>query len=311
MPFNNFLYRQRQRIQYHVSRSATGKRIAEINRYKRTIGVEPNGYWIYELQTLLPKGRFDFVLQPYVFDLFLLIARRLQGKYRVVNGHLFFEFDDLRIEITNKSELHIIHEIYVQRCYHFVLPDNETVQVIDIGMNVGLASLFFAGLPYVRRVHAFEPFARTFRQAEKNLLGNAARAAKIEIHNFGLGFRHERISARYNFENPGINSCSVGGQEASVDGSEWLNIRPADETIHSIFDLYPNEKFILKIDTEGSEYSIFESLFRQELSRQVKGIMLEWHFNGFKRLEEPLLKSGFMLTSFSLGPDSGLIYAFR
>ena len=269
-----------------------------------------DGYWIIPLRMLLPK-KFEFVLKNHVLEWFLELPKALNGRYDVDDGRMFFKFEDLCIEITSKSELFIIREIFIDRCYHFLMPGNHEAHVVDIGMNVGLASLFFAGLPFVKRVHSFEPFLTTFQMAKNNLANNPKRAQKVNAHNFGLGSTHAEINAPYDSENNGTNTSLVPRLAAIPSISEKLKIKPALETLSILFKRFPSENFILKIDTEGAEYEIFRSLFQEKLTPQVKGIMLEWHSQGSEELTDTLTKNGFILTSFRISANSGMIYGFR
>lgn len=308
----DFIYRQRLRVRYHLSKDAVTKRLAEINRYREIVSVTRKGYYIKHLGILLPARKFDFIFKNKVFDLFLNLPQELKGgKYLIEDCVLFFVFEDLKIEICTQSELYIINEIFVRRCYQFVLPNKESVRMFDVGMNVGLAALFFAGLPFVKSIHAYEPFRQTFLQAKRNFDCNPDRSRKIIPHNFGWGAEEQSVDAYYNYENNGINSIFRPKLHDPIGTIEKLTILPAIDTLVAVLDSFPNDKFVIKIDTEGAEYPIFDSLFAQRLPEQVKGVMLEWHFQGFEHLEDTLLKNGFMLTSFQLDRDSGLIYAFR
>jgi hypothetical protein len=75
---------------------------------------------------------------------------------------------------------------------------------------------------------------------------------------------------------------------------------------------FPENKIILKIDCEGEEYSIFESIKSTTLLKNVTCIMLEWHERGTSDLLTILTKFNFQ---YFLVPNvnfnSGMIYAFK
>jgi FkbM family methyltransferase len=306
-----FLYRQKQKAIYYLTGNATRRMIAEINQLEEKITFRAEGYLIRELGLLVPKEGFDFIFQPNTFNLLLEVFRSLGGKYRFIEDQLLFEFSDLRIEITSKSELFILNEIFVNKCYQFFLPDREEVRLVDIGMNVGLAALFFAGLPYVQKVYAFEPFEPTFHQGLRNLERNPMRSGKVEVFNFGLGDEEKEITVDYNPFNKGINPSITSGRRNGFTRKEKISIKSASAVLNDLMRQYPGGNFIIKIDTEGSEYQILESLSKGNLSSQVKGMIIEWHFRGPENLERMLLAAGFTLASVRLTINSGLIYAFR
>lgn len=311
MASNGLFYRQYQRIKYHLAERPLQRRIAEINRFEKVVETSECGYTVRDVNVCLPSIGFDFIFQSNVFELFLKLPHALGGFYSVDHGRLFLKFSDLTIEITSQSELYIINEIFVGLCYGFALPCDDPIRVIDIGMNVGIASLFFAGLSHVKEVHGFEPFPKAFQQAQVNFRNNALRAEKIKSSNVGLGATNEVLSALYDGSNNGINSTFGTRMRNHQGESVEVNIRPAREILNGFLGTYANENFVLKIDAEGSEYPIFDSLFQDRLSDRVKVIMVEWHYRGSGRLERILLANDFSLTSIRLNSNCGLIYAFR
>src|SRR6185312_6672086 len=46
--------------------------------------------------------------------------------------------------------------------YNLIVPTEKKIALIDIGMNVGITSLFYASKPNVEKVFSFEPFVPTF-----------------------------------------------------------------------------------------------------------------------------------------------------
>ena len=311
MALNNFFYRQSQRLQYHFASNDVAKRIAEINRFNKVITTLKKGYLVNEIDLLLPKKGFEFLFNQKVFELFMNVRRRLRGTYYIDNDRLYIKFEDVVLAITSQSELYIIDEVFNNRCYNFQLPFGETVRVMDIGMNVGISAIFFAGLPYVKKVYGYEPFAKTLAQSQSNFNNNPERASKIEVNSFGLGLKEESLSVVYDASNSGMNSTLIEKPRAVKGTEELVNIKPAADIVDILTSEYPDDKFVLKIDTEGSEYLIFDSLFCKTLPEQVKVVMLEWHFQGAHTLEKALLTNGFAITSFELNANSGLIYAFR
>lgn len=288
------------------------KRIAEINFYERRISIQNSGYFIKNLSLLLPLSGFSFLFDIRVFELFLSNARRLSGTYTYENDLLVFSFGNHRIYISSASELFIIDEIFVQKCYNFKVPGAEKIGIIDIGMNAGLASLFFANQSNVTKVISFEPFKPTFTKALTNFQLNPHLASKIFPHNIGLGKGNASLNVRYNSENAGINSASneqIDRENGS--GGETVLLKDARSVIDDLLLENPELEFIVKIDTEGSEYPIFESLFTTPVDVRIKGFFIEWHDHGPAPLESKLLGEGFCLASVILNENTGLIYAFR
>lgn len=311
MSLHTFLYRQKQRIIYHLTDDTTRRLIADINRFQERIIGTKEGYFLKDVNLHLPKTGFEFVFQSDTFELLVGLQKDLSGQYILDNSRLYLQFDDLSIEVTSKSELFIVNEIFVHRCYNFFLPYGEVVNVIDVGMNVGLAALFFSGLPGVKNVFGLEPFPTTYRQALNNLGRNVGRKEKVQAFNVGLGGAEAEIAAAYDPRDKGINRTHDSMALYKELTSEIIVIKRASDFVRALMDKYTSMKFILKIDAEGAEYAIFDSLFKEGLPARIKGFIVEWHFQGPQKLEEALLMNGFLLTSVRLTKNSGLVYAFR
>lgn len=310
MGISNFIYRQKQKWNYHLSDNDIGKQIAEINRFGELIKSRDNVYIVKELDLSIPKNKYDYVFFRY--DLLIQNSHRLNGKYHIKEDRLMFSWDNFNVNICNAGDLFLINEIFVEKCYQFKLPPNRKVKVIDIGLNVGIASLYFASLPYVEEIYGFEPFKPTFDLAVKNLSINTELASKIKIENFGLGNREKIEKIPYNMDNPGLNKSNFkdDGME-KLNIKEMVTIKTAINEIDHILDKNPNKNFIIKIDTEGAEYEIIDSIFSKKLNERIIGFMIEWHNEGPVQIENCLLNTNFKLFSFTISRDTGMVYAFR
>lgn len=311
MNFANFFFRQKQKVKYHTSTDAVKKRIAEINRFGELIEVNTDNFNIKSLNFKLPRKGFEYVFNESSFELFVNNAMNLAGTYSLEEGRLIFKFDQFKIVIASGSELFIINEIFVNRCYNFRLPGGNSIVVVDMGMNVGLASLFFASHPQVELVFAYEPFLPTVKMAKNNFALNPKLGEKIKAHSYGLGNKNELIKVKYDSSNSGINSTLIESPKVSGGVEEDLEIRQAFGELQKLIEEHPGKEFVVKIDTEGAEYAIFDSIFSAELNKSIVGFFIEWHFKGPTLLESQLLKEGFKIISFNLAKDVGLIYAFR
>jgi len=311
MGLSDFLYRQKQKLRYHLAGDDVTKRIAEINRFELIVDVHRDSYRINKLKLGLPKGLFDFIFAGSTFDLFIYNAEILSGNYHVRDSELYFEFKGMEVCITSGSELFIIREIFIDHCYHFVLTEDAKAIVIDVGMNVGLASLYFASRPDVDKVYSFEPFCPTFNTGLKNFRLNHLISEKIFPECFGLGIHSEIRQVKYKFENKGINTSLVDSDRIDSSHFERIVLEPAVTIIGNICSNHTNQQVVIKIDTEGAEYAIFESLMQIALPENIKVIMVEWHINGPEIIEKFLVRQGFKLLSLSLTKITGIVYAFR
>ncbi|MCE5340392.1 MAG: FkbM family methyltransferase [Planctomycetaceae bacterium] len=213
----------------------------------------------------------------------------------------------------------IVEEIFKKGEYNFEL-DGEAV-VIDIGMNIGLASLYFAGMNNVSDVYGFEPFKPTFEQAMFNFKINEKYAGKIHPNNYGLGDEDKELVLEYCPLAPGRMSTVKPITEIYRSGrkyetkTETIQIRDTAKCILPIIERHKDKKIAIKCDTEGSEKEIFNALESKGLLESIDVIMLEYHFSYDAALLEMFKRNGFIsfkhkTVSMETG-DAGMIRSVR
>ncbi|MEP7322773.1 MAG: FkbM family methyltransferase [Saprospiraceae bacterium] len=228
------------------------------------------------------------------------------------------------IEINNKfikifvdcfDNLKVIEEIYIENLYNFKF--NSDSVVLDVGMNIGASSLFFASFDNIKKVYGFEPFKGTFDVAEKNIELNNYAASKIERFNYGLGSAHVTLKV------PLPPNGSLGGSTSDFVFGELLDeskrtltsveIQGICENLNKIHQSENDRKIILKLDCEGAEYEIIESLRKNNLIDKVDIFLIEYHLKGNQELIKIFIENGFSL--FAPGsPDVslfGMLYVFK
>jgi FkbM family methyltransferase len=221
-------------------------------------------------------------------------------------------FDGLKIYVESYEELFILDEVFVQNDYRFL--SNEKMVVIDIGANIGTSCLFFSKMDNVEKIYAYEPVPDTFEQAKLNLELNKEISKVTKLNNFGLGKsnRDEVFLFDRNVKgNTGVRGAMSSSFKADNVVETKVMIKNAAEQIDAVITANPNSKIIVKMDCEGGEYEIFESLSESGVITKIDYLMMEWHDKGAEVLEEVLLKNGFMCFSQRLAVNSGMIYAVK
>ena len=224
------------------------------------------------------------------------------------------KFQGVRLRIKKREEWQVIQEILIYNDYNF--NTRRDVCVIDVGMNIGLASLHFAGKSSVQKVYSFEPFEAPFRRALDNFSLNADLQAKLNPRNFGLGGKTEELSVMYDEESS--LSGSVRGRHEGQPTT--IAIRNASEVFREILaEARANDwDVVAKVDCEGSEFPIFDVLDNDGLLPQVRIFMIEWHkwWSAEKTqhdLMEKLIRNGFDVFDRTnpFDPFAGTLYAVR
>jgi len=221
-------------------------------------------------------------------------------------------FKDLRLYIESSEEFFIVKEVFVEKDYNLV--SNESFVVFDIGMNIGISSLFFALNKNVEQIYSFEPVVTTYNQAVYNLELNPAYSNKIKAFNFGLGGFSRVEKVLYNSQakgNCGIRlESSLVIDKANAKEIE-INIKNITEVLPDLMDKHPRQKKVLKIDCEGAEYEIVQKLSDTNVLADIDILLIEWHDKGAKILEDLLVANDFRVISRHLTSITGMIYAFK
>lgn len=232
---------------------------------------------------------------------------------RVENGILTTP-SGVRIDITNvpHEAMGITKEIFLNKDYAIDF-DREAI-VIDIGLNRGIASLFFATYPNVNKIYAFEPFKPTFELAKRNLQLNPHLSQKINAFNVGLGKADVTLELPYMEQATGGMSTTCDVCKGKNKGRmETVVVKDAAAVLTPVLDENRDKHVIVKCDCEGAEFEIFERLGNQRLIEKMDVILMEYHYNPPQKLVDVLMDSGFIVRTKVLSRETnkGYIYAVK
>lgn len=227
------------------------------------------------------------------------------------NGFIL-NFNGISIYVESVEEFYIINEVFVEEEYNFKTSDK--IILIDIGTNIGIASLYFSTLPNVNKIYCFEPVLDTYKQAKFNFSMNENTSKVIEFTNVGLGkdtrdetfIFDKQVKGNTGIRGQMSSSYSNNSNSISID----VKIKNAADEIQRIIDSNPDSKIVIKMDCEGAEYEIFETLTSSLISA-ISIFMIEWHDKGSSSIENKLLENGFHLFLKNLAPNAGIIYASK
>jgi FkbM family methyltransferase len=171
------------------------------------------------------------------------------------------------------EDFQIANEVFVFNEYNF--QTERDCIAVDVGMNVGLTSLFLANLPTVTEVYSFEPFAAPYRRALENFDLNPRLSPKIKAYNYGFGADDQLLTV-YSDENSTIGTSVKG---LSAGRPEEITIRDASTELRKIINRakHHNLDVVVKIDCEGSEFAIFDRLDKHDLIKEARVFLIEWH----------------------------------
>jgi FkbM family methyltransferase len=223
----------------------------------------------------------------------------------------------ITINIEPPRVIETVHEVLMRDDYAFSAGSGSYVMV-DIGMNVAIASLSKAFDPSFTKVFAYEPVTPTYNPVLKNIELNPAVKTKIQAFNFGLSDQDEDLTIKFTPEHiMSISSESTFDACFGTDVTdERIKIRKASAVLEPIIAEHRrlrHEKVFLKIDCEGSEFKILDDLDRHGLLKEIDVAVIEWHGKEPNRILSLLTRNGFFwfLSRINHQWNVGLIKAAR
>jgi len=222
--------------------------------------------------------------------------------------------EGVKIDISNvpHEAMAITKEVFLNKSY--AVNFSYDAALIDIGLNRGIVSLFFATYPNIKKIYSYEPFKPTFELAKKNLELNPQLKKKISAFNFGLGKTDATLKLPYMDKATGGMSTThdVCKGEKNIK-TKTVAIRDAAKEITPILEENKDKYIIIKCDCEGAEFEIFERLNEEKLIENIDVIIMEYHFDNPGQLVNILSENGFVVRTKTLSKKAGTgyIYAVR
>ncbi|ADU06393.1 methyltransferase FkbM family [Micromonospora sp. L5] len=175
------------------------------------------------------------------------------------------------VETFNLDTLsYLVREIFVDGCYEMGdLGDRPTI--VDVGANIGLASLYFRRRYPRASITAIEADPDVFALLDRNLRRNVV-ATHLTTHHLAAHGRGGSVALYRRAAKPGRLTTSV---EAHRGGPEAVDV-PA----RRLSELIPGPIDLLKVDIEGGEHGVIAELAEAGALVQVRRIVLEMHSSG-------------------------------
>ena len=281
-------------------------------RYERKSGY----LFLKRLSIRIRKGEKIFLCRDWGYRHAVLLVESLGARfYTNEQDEVFVDIAGLTANIRSRGEILRLKEILIDGTYNMLF--SGSIVVWDIGMNVGLASLYFASKPDVVVV-GYEPFKNTYNHALYNISLNPTFSDRIQTFNMGLSDSTEKVFVEYNEEINGVLGV-YGPRKEHQDGlsfeREEIVLTNARHALDSIITDYSGRAIVAKIDCEGSEYQIIKDLAAAGKLCLLDAIMMEWHI--LKPGHDPTLLTSLLCDSgfkvFLLAPRGkvGMLYAAR
>jgi FkbM family methyltransferase len=203
-------------------------------------------------------------------------------------------------EEREQQDMDVVNEVLVSDCYNLgPMQKQDFKTFMDIGGHIGTFSLLVKKIWPEAKIMGFEPNAFSYNLYARNIIDNNLR--DITVYNYAVNGKSENVVLLDGAGSTGGGSL-VSKEEAEriinnhVEGQETYTIFNNNVTQISFDEALKlfKEKFgtdtidILKLDCEGSELDILETI-TPEAASKVNAILGEFHktpFINFKYLLE-------------------------
>ena len=220
----------------------------------------------------VPLMNYNFTEDPYIgsFELeFYDINNNLVDSKELKIKDVFNKIENVGTHVYDRlNSLWINYKrIFLDKIYDAFIDDNiETV--IDVGANVGIFSNYISCKKNVKLIHAIEPVLKPFNELKKQFYYYH----HVKCHKLGIHY------------NSGKDFIKIDNNEATLN--TFLNVSSQTNSEEVSICTLPefmdncslNTVDLIKIDVEGLEYEILNSMNDKQILRS-KNWLIQYHIN--------------------------------
>lgn len=180
---------------------------------------------------------------------------------------------------TRSGDLFVFYEIFLDECYRLPPHVSNVENVVDLGANIGLATLYYARQFPTARFVCVEPLPANVSLLRQN---TAMLGGRVEIVQGAVSASSEMLTF----------APSPWSYSGKADASASLPLRVQAYTLAEIFQAANLEQVdLLKIDVEGAERALFANA--PTWLEHVKLIIIELHDNAaWELFEQAVTRDG-------------------
>jgi FkbM family methyltransferase len=223
-----------------------------------------------------------------------------QSRYLVINSK------KVELSYIGDDIFPTVGEIFYDKVYErdFVrLESGDTV--VDIGANYGIFSLY-TQLFNPKKVYAVEPLKVTFDNMVKN------------VSDYGVVCINKAISDKEGFEKFTVTDVNANNFSSKNIDSYHPSDMISEELVETITinklisDYNINKIDFLKVDCEGAELDLFNTIDKEYLKYNIKKIAIEYHSSKiYETIINILTENNFIVEDILGNQEMGLIYAYN
>jgi FkbM family methyltransferase len=202
----------------------------------------------------------------------------------------------------------LFQEFYIQHWMPSLHGAPRGAVAIDVGANIGAATLLWASEAPDAVIYAYEPNPQAFATLKSNIASSLFKTSIIP-HQVAIGSQNGEIELWIDV--PTTLSTAYG----DAPGPNGRKIKVQSITLDDAMSEIDGDVWFLKIDTEGAEGDILAGASLTTL-RRCSHIILEWHDNIVPGVSDAcrkrLVEAGFRFTAERLHPwNEGIFYCSR
>jgi FkbM family methyltransferase len=161
---------------------------------------------------------------------------------------------------------YIYWEIFLYKIYDIPGLKDGNITILDVGANIGLASLRFKMMYPESEIYCFEPYKPHFETLSNNILNSKFK----NIHPFPFGIAGNKRHAKFYLHAKNSGAHSIYPEDLSF---QTIEIDLIDIT-EAIGLTRTGKCDLLKLDCEGAEFEIIKSITR-EIAPKIRHIVYE------------------------------------
>ena len=178
---------------------------------------------------------------------------------------------------VHKNPWRLYKEIFLQGCYEPLVPLGPKPRILDIGANIGLASLYFLSRWPATRLTAWEPNPEAFDLLNRNVRSEMHPEAELNIEAKALSDSDGPVQFLVPAGNPTAVYAGIPREGSAPDSaSRNVMVMAADAA-----RIFAGPADLLKLDIEGHEYAVLEHAVPN--SSEIRSLAVEFHRVGRNR----------------------------
>ena len=219
--------------------------------------------------------------------------------------HVIFETKtglNIKIRVNSTDLMALTHVWMIQEYSNSGFDINDSDIVIDIGAHIGLFALFASQFCKQGKIFCFEPIKENYELLVENI--NSNKIKNIIPFNFAVSKEADSVKIFLNDD--------YSGHSMFLETNNFVIVKSK-----SLLDIFSENNIqecnFLKLDCEGAEYDIINSLPSDFLNK-IKKSVIEYHLADthpklLEQLIKKLRKCSFIVNTRPLFSDIGFLFA--